>query len=261
MKNSVRVGIYLRCKLDQKLFQQYTRNYEERRLTECQFADDAAFLATTKSGAERATEKYMMVANDFGLTLSIPKTKSMPVGREVTPEDMTPLIVGGEEIESVSEFPYLGSVVSSDGQVELDVSRQIAQASRAFGALRKSAFMDKDQVTTKRKVYQACVLSVLLYGSECWTPLKKQLKRLDSFHNRCVRSIFGITNKQQWEQHITSTEIRRRWGDPEAAASRVKRRRLEWFGHVARMADHCIPKAYLFGWLPSSTLTTGGTQT
>ena len=193
----------------------------------------------------------MMVANDFGLTLSIIKTKSMPVGREVTPEDMSPLSVGGEEIESVSEFPYLGSVVSSDGRMELDVNRRITQASKAFGALRKSVFMDKDlQVVTKRKVYQACVLSVLLYGSECWTPLKKQLKRLDSFHNRCVRTILGITNKQQWEQHITSSEVRRRWGDTETAAIKVKKRRLEWLGHVARMADHRIPKACLFGWLP-----------
>ena len=86
--------------------------------------------------------------------------------------------------------------------MELDVNRRITQASKAFGALRKSVFMDKDlQVVTKRKVYQACVLSVLLYGSECWKPLKKQLKRLDPFHNRCVRTILGITNKQQWEQH------------------------------------------------------------
>ena len=69
---------------------------------EYQFADDAAFLATSKMGAERATEEYMMVANDFGLTLSIIKTKLMPVGREVTPEDMPPLSVGGEEIESAS---------------------------------------------------------------------------------------------------------------------------------------------------------------
>ena len=85
----------------------------------------------------------------------------MPVGREVTPEDRTSPSVGGEEIESVDEFPYLGSVVSSTGRMELDVSRRIAQASKAFGALRKSVFIDKSlQITTKRKVYQACVLSV-----------------------------------------------------------------------------------------------------
>ena len=114
----------------------------------------------------------------------------------------------------------------------------------------RSKLRDNNQgisrVTTKCKVYQACVLSVLLYGSECWTPLKK----LDSFHNRCIRTIMGISNKQQWEQHITSVEIRRKWGDPETATLKVKKRRLEWLGHVARMPDHRIPKVCLFSWLP-----------
>ena len=99
--------MYLRYKLDKMLFRRYTRNAKELKLNECQFADDAALLATTKRGAEMATSEYMRVAKDFGLTLSIPKTKAMAVGREVTIEDRTPLSVGGKEIEAVTEFPYL----------------------------------------------------------------------------------------------------------------------------------------------------------
>ena len=45
-------GIYLRYKLDKKLFRRYTRNAEEMKTSECQFADDAALLATSKRGAE-----------------------------------------------------------------------------------------------------------------------------------------------------------------------------------------------------------------
>ena len=177
--------------------------------------------------------------------------KVMAVGREVTTEDRTPLSVGEEAMESVNEFPYLGSQIESSGRVMLDVERRIAQASKAFGALRKSVLLDHDlKVITKRKVYQACVLSVLLYGSECWSPLKKDLKKLDSFHNRCIRTILGITNKQQWNQRITSLEIRQRWSDPETATVKVMKRRLEWLGHIARMPDHCTPKICLFSWLP-----------
>ena len=132
----------------------------------------------------------------------------------------------------------------------LDVEKRIAQASRAFGALRKSVLLDSDlNISTKCKVYQACVLSVLLYGSECWTLLKKNLRKLDSFHNRCVRTIMGISNKQQWSERITSLEIRQRWGDPETAEMKVMKRRLEWLGHLARMPDHRIPKICLFSWL------------
>ena len=104
----------------------------------------------------------MLVGKDFGLTLSIPKTKVMAVGRKVMDEGRTPLNVGGEEIEAVNEFPYFGSQIESSGRMTLDVEKRIAQASKAFGALRKPVLLDRDlNINTKRKVYQACVLYCL----------------------------------------------------------------------------------------------------
>ena len=133
-------------------------NAEELKLNECQFADDAALLATTKRGAEMhmATSEYMRVAKDFGLTLSIPKNKGHGSRKrlEVTIEDRTPLSVGGEEIEAVTEFPYLWSQMESSGRMTLDVEKRVAQASKAFRALRKPVLSDNDLNTvTKRKVY------------------------------------------------------------------------------------------------------------
>ena len=53
----------------------------------------------------------------------------------------------------------------------------------------------------------------------------------------CVRAcvILGISNQRQW-----------------SAAEKVRKRRLEWLGHVARMPDHRFPKSLLFGWLLES---------
>ena len=183
VSNLENTGIYLRYKLDKKLFRRFTRNAEEMEVNECQFADDAALLATAKRGSELVTTEFMLVSKDFGLTLSISKTKVMAVGREVMAGDRAPLNIGGEEIKAVNEFPYLGLRIESSGRMMLDVEKRIAQESRAFGALKKLVLLDKHlNISTKRKIYQACVLSVLLYGSKCWTPLKKNLKRLDSFH-------------------------------------------------------------------------------
>ena len=52
------VGLTVRYKYDGKLFRRYTRNAHERKITECQFADDTAFLASTRSGAERMALEY-----------------------------------------------------------------------------------------------------------------------------------------------------------------------------------------------------------
>ena len=90
MENVEGAGVYLRYKHDGKLFRRYTRNAQETKITECQFADDAALLATTRAGAERALREYVQAASDFGLIVSIPKTKIMATGREVTDEDASP---------------------------------------------------------------------------------------------------------------------------------------------------------------------------
>ena len=90
----------------------------------------------------------------------------------------------------------------------------------------------------------------MLYGSECWTPLRKHYRKLNAFHHRCIRTIMGISNRQQWIQRISMSEIRRRWGDLETAVDKITKRRLEWLGHVARMPDERIPKSAMFGWLP-----------
>ena len=51
---------------------------------------------------------------------------------------------------------------------------------------------------TKRTVYKAVVGSILLYGAETWTVKAPDVRRLNSFHNRCVRTILGVTRFQQW---------------------------------------------------------------
>ena len=105
----------------------------------------------------------------------------------------------GGVIENVEEFPYLGFVIASSGTVDADVETRNTKASRAFGALRKSVFINKNlRLETKHQVYDACVLAVLLYGFECWTPLRRHARKLNSFHHRCIRTILGISNQEQW---------------------------------------------------------------
>ena len=73
-------------------------NAEETRLNELQFADDAALLTTSLSGAEKALQEYNLVASKFGLTVSMPKTKLTVTGREATEVDMAPINLGAEEV-------------------------------------------------------------------------------------------------------------------------------------------------------------------
>ena len=247
------VGIDILYKLDQHLFRRSTRGASEACLLKGEFADDVVLMAQSREAAAVALRAYVDVARDFGMTVSVSKTKFMVVGSEVLEEEKAPISVDGGQIEWVSEFPYLGSLIADSGRMDAEIEKRLASASKAFGALRQAVFNDAHlSLNTKRQVYRACVLSVLLYGSECWIPLRKHLKKLNTFHHRCLRAVLGITNKQQWEQRLSSTAVREKWGDTETITTKVVRRRLEWLGHLARMPDHRLPKICLFSWLPQT---------
>ena len=166
----VGVGILLNYKLDEKLFRQYTRNAKQTSLTVGQCADDGALLATTHRGAEIAMTEFASRASDFGLNVNFVKTKVMATGREITVEDQPPLSVGSETIESVKEFPYLGSVVASSGRVDADIDRRIAQASRAIGALKRAVFQDNnltsDNPHQTHSIQCLCTISVTVWIRE-----------------------------------------------------------------------------------------------
>ena len=59
-------------------------------------------------------------------------------------------------------------------------------------------------------VYDACVVSTLLYRSEAWTTYSKQERKLNSFHLRSLRGILGIS----WKDKLPNTEVLDRAGLP-----------------------------------------------
>ncbi len=247
------VGIDIRYKFDGQLLRKPRRQLLCKRITECQFADDAVLFAITRSGLQLATEVFADVVSDFGLTVSFTKTKFMAVGSGIEDLDVAPIHVGDSLVDNVSEFPYLGSLIDSSGRSTVDIRARIASASRAFGALRKPVFQNRHLSTvTKRHVFSACVLSLLLYGAECWVTLQDDVRRLNTFYMACIRSILGITRRDVRCSHLTNVQLLAMWGDERTISVILMQRRMEWLGHVARMSDDRIPKSLLFGLLPCS---------
>ena len=179
------------------------------------------------------------------------KTKLLVAGIPGIEDELRPLVLEGREVECVNDFKYLGSVLEADGGIVKEVGERIAKAPRAFGAL-KSLVFSKSSLSykMKRMVYKAVVLGVLLYGSETWTTKRNTTRRLEAFHNHCLRGIVGITSAQQRIEHISSVQVASKFGMEESLEDLIVVRRLRWLGHVARMENHRLPKKVLFGWLP-----------
>ena len=108
----------------------------------------------------------MDVASNWGFTVSLVKTKGMKTGDEPSFVDGAP--VHDQLVEMMKEFPYLGSTICNDSEVDNDVKIKTAKPANAFGYLKKPIFTSHHvSVNVKHAVYKAVVLATLLHGSEC----------------------------------------------------------------------------------------------
>ena len=71
-----------------------------------------------------------------------------------------------------------------------------------------------------------------------------QMKRLETFHQRCLRRILRI----KWFHRISNVEVLRR-ANLDTLKSHVELMRLRWYGHVVRMSADRLP-GYLLDWVP-----------
>ena len=109
--------------------------------------------------------------------------------------DLSDIDLGnGLFIPIVALFIYLGSMVTRDCIDEGYAEMRIKAAGSAIGVLRDRIFAATSiSMKAKKIVYIALVLTILLYGSECWSLTEKLHNRLHAFHFRCVRSMCRVT--------------------------------------------------------------------
>ena len=89
------------------------------------------------------------------------------------------IMVDGNKLNSVVEFIYLGSTISSNGCIDDEIQRRMAKASTSFDRLRQRVWNNHPvSMRVKGKIYRAIVLSTLLYGGEAWTVYIRQVKKL-----------------------------------------------------------------------------------
>lgn len=81
------------------------------------------------------------------------------------------------------------------------------------------------------------IISILLYGSECWTLTKSCERKLLVTEMSWLRRMIGVSRKERIRNEI----IRQRTGQAENIILKIKRRRLTWFGHVERMNEKRLP--------------------
>ena len=153
------------------------------------------------------------------------------------------IYIDGHKLKRVDRFKYLGSYVTKDCKLDDEITARTQAASRAMGRLRDRVFDCRDlTVETKLKVYNQCIIPLMMYGSETWTLYRHHIKLLRTIQQRHLRSILKI----KWDHFITNDEVLDHAKSTDIEIILV-RNRLRWMAHVARMPNVRPVNAFLYG--------------
>ena len=249
-------GICLRTRSDGRLFNlgrlRAKTKVREALIRDMLFVDDAAVTTHTQQELQALMDRFSQACKDFGLTISLKKTNVL--GQDTM--ELPAITIDDYELDVVEQFTYLGSTITNNLSLDTEIDKRIGKAAATLARLISRVWTNpKLTVKTKMVVYNACVVSTLLYGSETWTTYARQEKRLNSFHLRNIRRIFGIS----WQDRVSNTGVLSRANLP-SMFTLLRQLRLRWLGHVYRMEDGRIPKDILHGELASGRRSKGRPQ-
>ncbi|XP_063609394.1 uncharacterized protein LOC134783447 [Penaeus indicus] len=189
-------------------------------LVEALFADDCALMAHTEEDLQFIVDQFSQAARLFGLTISLPKTEVLYQSTTATLPNIT---IEGTQLKTVEDFKYLGSVIGNDGSFDKEINSRISKASQALGRLKIRILSQHSiKLSTKLQIYQAIVLTSLLYG--------------------CLNSILGI----RWQDRVSNIQVLER-ANSTSIEDMILKSQLRWTGHIIRMNENCIPRQILYG--------------
>ena len=140
--------------------------------------------------AEREEELKSLLMKEesekVGLKLNIQKSKIMASG------PITSWEIDGETVETVADFIFLGSKITSDGDCSHEIKRCLLLGRKVMTSL-ESILKSRD-ITLPIKVHivKALVFPVVMYGCESWTVKKAECLRIDAFELWCWRRLLRI---------------------------------------------------------------------
>ena len=251
-------GIPLRYRVDGELFK-LSRLRAEKKVSKAYvrdmlFADDCALAAQTHSDMQDLVDNFSRACDNFGLTISVKKTEVLFQPKPGNPYSKPSIQVNGQELKAVENFTYLGSTLAQNANIDTEINNRIAKASVSFGRLRKNVWDRRGlSLSTKMKVYNAVVVTTLLYGCGTWTIYRRHARKLNHFHMSCLRKLLHI----KWQDKVPDTEVLEQTGT-KSVHTMLLRTQARWAGHIVRMPNHRLPKQIFYGELWDGKRKVGG---
>ena len=145
-----------------------------RNINNLRYADDTTLMAESEE-LKSLLMKVKEESENVGLKLNIQKTKIM------ASSPITSWQVVGETMETVTDFIFLHSKITADGDCSHEIKKRLLFGRKAMTKL--DSMLKSRDITSPTNVHlvKAMVFPVIVYGCESWSIKKTEHRRIDAF--------------------------------------------------------------------------------
>ena len=198
-----------------------------RNINNLRYADDTTLMAESEEELKSLLMKVREESEKVGLKLNIQKTKIMASGPITSQE------IDGETVEKVSDFIFLGSKITVDGDCSHEIKRCLLLWRKVMTNL-DSILKSRDiTLPTKVCLVKAVVFPVVMYTCESWTVKKAERQKIDAFEVWCWRRLLRVP----WTARRSSQSILKELSPGCSLEGLMLKLKLQYFGHLMRSVD------------------------
>ena len=170
------------------------------------------------------------------LKLNIQKTKIM------ASSPITSWEIDGETVETVSDFSFLGSKITADGDCSHEIKRGLFLGRKVMTNL-DSIFKSRDiTLPTKVRLVKAMGFPVVMYGCEIWTVKKAEHGRINAFEVWCWRRLLRVL----WTARISNQSILKEISSACSFKGLMLKLKIQYLRHLMQRVDS-LEKTLMLG--------------
>ena len=212
-----------------------------RNINNLRYADDTTLVVESEEELKSHLMKVKEESEKVGLKLNIQKTKIMASG------PITSWEIDGEILETVSDFIFVGSKITADGDCSHEIKRCLLLGRKVITSL-DSILKSRDiTLPTKVLLVKAMLFPVVMYRCESWTVKKAEHRRIDAFELWCWRRLLSVP----WTTRRSNQSILKEISPGcSLEGMMLKLKKLQYFGHLMGRVDS-LEKTLMFGGIRS----------
>ena len=136
--------------------------------------------------------------------------------------------IDGETVETVSDFTFLGSKITADGDYSHEIKRCLLLGRKVM--IKLDRILKSTAITLPKKFYlvKAMVFPVVMYGYESWTVKKAECRRIDAFELWCWRRLLRVP----WTARRSNQSILKEISPGCSLEELMLKLKLQYFGHL-----------------------------